>query len=162
MNPFAQLGLLAELAIALLGFIAVFTIFARQDGKFAASDKHFIQAMVLNCAGIGLLAVLPRVLSNIVETELVWKICVATGFVFGISITIHIARDQLRMPKEEAEKVHIMWHIIAWSIGFGAFLFLLAPYLDLISFLAAYMGAVSLLFANSVWCFVAIVFRKFF
>ena len=162
MNPLAQFGLLAELAIALLGFIAVFTIFARTDGKFADSDKHFIQAMVLNCAGISALAVLPRVLSHIVESERVWEICVATGLVLGTIIATHIARDQIRMSKEEAEKVHVMWHVVGWSLGTLAFAFLISPYFGWLSFLAAFMAAMSMLFFNAMWCFVAIVFRKFF
>ena len=162
MNPLAQLGLLAELAIALLGFIAVFTIFARQDGKFAASDKHFIQAMVLNCAGIAVLAVLPRVLWNLVEPDRVWAYCVGAGLIFGMAITFHIARDQIKMPKEEAKKVHFMWHMVGWSVGAGAFLFLVSPYLGFTSYLAGFTGAVSLLFVNAMWCFVAIVFRRFF
>ncbi|MGR8949380.1 MAG: hypothetical protein ACU84Q_15150 [Gammaproteobacteria bacterium] len=162
MDSLEQLGLLAELAIALLGFIAVFSIFARQDGKFAASDKHFIQAMVLNCAGIGVFAVLPRVLWNFMEPERVWEFCVGTAVIFGAGITFHIARDQMNMPKEEAEKVHFMWHVIAWSIGAGAFLFLISPYFGVTSFLAAFIGGVSLLFINAMWCFVAIVFRRFF
>ena len=162
MHALAQLGLLAELAIALLGFIAVFTIFARQDGKFAASDKHFIQAMVLNCAGISVLAVLPRALSHIVEAEEIWRICVATGLVLGSVIATQIARDQMRMPKEEAEKVHFIWHLVGWTLGTGAFLFLFSAYFGWTSFLGAFMAAMSLLFFNAMWCFVAIVFRKFF
>jgi len=43
---FDQLDLVAEIAAALLGFIAVFLALSKSDGRFSESDRHFIQALV--------------------------------------------------------------------------------------------------------------------
>ena len=51
MEAFDQLALIAEIAVALLGFLAVFIALSNKEGRFAESDRHFIQALVL-CAAL--------------------------------------------------------------------------------------------------------------
>ena len=60
MDEFDQLNLVAEIAVALLGFIAVFLALSKPDGRFADSDWHFIQAKVMNGALAIVLALSPR------------------------------------------------------------------------------------------------------
>ena len=47
MNELELLGLIAEIAATLLGFIAVFLALSNEEGRFSAADRHFIQAIVL-------------------------------------------------------------------------------------------------------------------
>ena len=50
MEPFDQLDLVAEIAAALLGFIAIFLALSKKDGRFTESDRHFIQAFVFSAS----------------------------------------------------------------------------------------------------------------
>ena len=114
-NAFSLLGLLAELSIALLGFIAVFSVFSRRDGKFSAADKHFIQAMVLDSVTVTGFAITAHFLRLAIHPEQLWFVC-ATGFVIvGTFVVIFIAVDQAQMPKDESQTIHVLWHIGAWS-----------------------------------------------
>jgi hypothetical protein len=42
LDAFDQLNLVAEIAAALIGFIAVFLALSKTDGRFSESDRHFI------------------------------------------------------------------------------------------------------------------------
>ena len=50
MEAYDQLDLVAQIAAALLGFIAIFLALYRKDGRFAQSDRHFIQALVMSAS----------------------------------------------------------------------------------------------------------------
>lgn len=162
MEQLIHLGLLAELSVALIGFIAIFSVFARTDGRFNASDRHFVQAMVLDCVLVAVLAVVPRILWTIVDPETTWNISLHIGAFLGVLLGVYIARDQLQMPREEAETINLWWHIGGWTWGSFAFFFVVAAYLGVITPVAGYFGAASMLLINGLHCFIVIVFRRFF
>jgi hypothetical protein len=72
LEAFDQLDLVAEIAIALLGFVAIFLALSRADGRFAESDRHFIQALVLGSALAIILALAPRSIILFVTDASVW------------------------------------------------------------------------------------------
>ena len=161
-NAFSLLGLLAELSIALLGFIAVFSVFSRRDGKFSAADKHFIQAMVLDSVTVTGFAITAHFLRLAIHPEQLWFVC-ATGFVIvGTFVVIFIAVDQAQMPKDESQTIHVLWHIGAWSWALVAAVCVFASYFGYWSYQAGFVAALCAIFANALFCFVAIVFRRFF
>ena len=162
MNAYHQLGLLAEVAAAFLGFIAIFIMFSRDDGRFAESDKHFVQGLVVTATSVIILCLLPRVLSLFFPEAAVWEICVFVVVVLGPIIAAYQAWDQFIMPHEEAIKVHWGWHVPGWTLTVFSFLFLIAAALGLLAADGGYMVAMTLLLSVTLWCFIAIVFRKFF
>jgi hypothetical protein len=91
-----------------------------------------------------------------------WKVSLYVGTALGIFLSVYIARDQLQMPKNEAQTVNVWWHIGGWSWGGAAGAFIAAAYLGLITPVAGYVGAASMVLINALFCFVAIVFRRFF
>lgn len=157
-----QLGLLAEIAATYSGFIAVFVIFAGQDGRFTESDKHFIQAMVLNCAFIVTFALLPRVLIISLPEQTVFNSVAVFAACVGAVMAMIIARDQMSMPEEEAEKVHVFWHCVGWALGISAFSSILVGLIYPQHIVVLYIAGLSFVLLNAIWCFIAIVFRKFF
>jgi len=161
MDPLTQLGLLATIAATYSGFIAVFIAFTK-DGRFEVTDAHFVQAMVLGTIGVMVMALTPPVLMLMIPQPRMWFLMAIFGIVGGLPSMIYQAVQQSRLSKEEAAKIPIGWHVPGWALGF----------LALAAFAAAliypgirpglYVAGVTLMLTVSIWCFIAVVFRRFF
>ena len=162
MNPLVQLGLIAEIAATYLGFIGVFIILSKDDGRFAESDKHFVQGLVVTATSAIIFALLPRVLGNFYPSELAWQYSLISFLIIGTVVSGYQAWSQFVMSEEEAKKVHWGWHFVGWAIAMFAMLQILAAVVGFLPTIGAYIGAVTCLSLVSVWTFIAIVFRKFF
>jgi hypothetical protein len=162
LEAFDQLDLVAEIAVVLLGFVAVFLALSRADGRFAESDRHFIQALVLGSALAIILALAPRSISLFVTDASVWYAATILAFVLGsISMFVQV-RLQLRMSRDEAAQIHWMWHFVAWALSIASGLLFLLAILDSTRIAAFYVSGVSLLIPLSLWVFIGLVFRRFF
>jgi hypothetical protein len=161
MDPLTQLGLLATIAATYSGFIAVFIAFTK-DGRFESADGHFVQAMVLGTIGVMVMALTPPVLSMMMPLERMWFVMAIFAIVGGVPSMIYQGMQQSRLSKVEASKVPMGWHVPGWALGFlalaafGAALVLpeMRPGL--------YVAGVTLMLTVSIWCFIAVVFRRFF
>ncbi len=162
LDAFNQLDLVAEIAAALLGFIAIFLALAKTDGRFTESDRHFVQALVLSSVLAVILAMAPRPISLFVGDESVWYAATILAITLGLlNMTVQI-RLQLNMSREEASQIHWVWHLVAWGLGIAsAILFVLALF-DSTRTTAFYVSGVSLLIPLSLWVFTGVVFRRFF
>ncbi len=162
MDAFDQLDLVAEIAAALLGFIAIFLALTKRDGRFTESDRHFIQALVLSSVLAVILAIAPRAFSLFAGDTSTWFAATILAITLGsVNMTVQI-RLQLKMSREEAAQIHWMWHLVAWGIGIAAATLFVFALLDSTRTTAFYVGGVSLLVPLSLWVFVGVVFRKFF
>ena len=161
MDPLTQLGLLATIAATYSGFIAVFIAFTK-DGRFEAADGHFVQAMVLGTIGVMAMALSPPVLSMMMPLERMWFVMAIFAIVGGVPSMAYQAAQQSRLTKQDTSKIPMGWHVPGWALGFlalaafGAALFLpgIRPGL--------YVAGVTLMLTVSIWCFIAVVFRRFF
>jgi len=161
MDPLAQLGLLATVAATYSGFIAVFIAFTK-DGRFESADAHFIQAMVLGTIGVMVMALAPPVLSMMMPLERMWFVMSIFAIFGGVPSMAYQAAQQSRLSKQDNSKIPMGWHVPGWALGFlalaafGAALFLpqIRPGL--------YVAGVTLMLTVSIWCFIAVVFRRFF
>ena len=162
MQAFDQLDLVAEISVALLGFIAVFLALSRSDGRFSQSDRHFIQALVMSSSLAIVLALAPRAISLFAADEVVWTAASILAITLGTMAILVQVRLQLRMSREEALQIHWVWHLMAWLLAVCiAVLFVLALFSgDRIT--AYYVGGVSLMIPLCLWVFIGVVFRRFF
>ena len=162
MDPFDQLGLVAEIAAALLGFIAIFLALSKTDGRFAESDRHFIQALVLSSSLAIVLAIAPRAISLFGHYDSVWFAASTLAIFLGAFAMFMQIRLQLQMTREEAAQIHWLWHVGAWALAVAsASMFVLALY-DSSQVTAYYVTGVSLLVPLCLWVFIGVVFRRFF
>ena len=162
LDAFNQLDLVAEIAAALLGFIAIFLALSKTDGRFAESDRHFIQALVLSSSLAIILAIAPRPISLFVADESVWYASAIMALVLGSLIFTMQIRQQLRMSRLEATQIHWMWHFVAWGLGIASAVLFVFALLDSTRTTAFYVSGVSLLMPLSLWVFIGVVFRRFF
>lgn len=162
MEPFDQLGLIAEIAAALLGFIAIFLALSRADGRFSESDRHFIHALVLTSSLAIILALAPRAISLFATGNPVWFISSLLALFLGALIMFMQGRQQLRMTREEAAQIHWIWHIGAWALGGAVAILIVLGLLDSGRITAYYVSGVSMLMPLCLWVFIGVVFRRFF
>ena len=156
LDAFDQLDLVAEISATLLGFIAVFLALSKGDGRFSASDRHFIQALVLSSVLAIVLALAPRSISLFIVGDAIWDISLIVGIVLGSLTMFLMAWHHLHMPREEAAKVHWLWHAGAWAFGMSAAVLFLLAALRLSNISALYVGGVTLLVPLALWCFISV------
>jgi hypothetical protein len=156
-----QLGLLATIAATYSGFIAVFLAFTK-DGRFESADGHFVQAMVLGTIGVVVMALTPPVLAMMMPMADMWRAVTIFAIGGGVPSMLYQAWQQSRLSKEETAKIPLGWHAPGWGLGFLALAAFIAAmiYPDIRAGL--YVAGVTLMLATSIWCFVAVVFRRFF
>ena len=160
MEPLTQLGLLATIGATYSGFIAVFIAFTK-DGRFEVSDAHFVQAMVLGTIGVMVMALTPPVLSMMMPADRMWFTVTVFAIVGGVPSMLYQAWQQTKLTKEEA-KVPVGWHAPGWALGFMALAAFVAAYLYPDIRAGLYVAGVTLMLTVSIWCFIAVVFRRFF
>lgn len=161
MNAFDQLGDLAGIAATYSGFIAVFIAFTR-DGRFAAADAHFVQAMVLATLFTLLCALSPRVLSLLLPDAQLWMIASWMAVITAVPIGAYQAFMQIQMPGEEQMKISVLWHVPGWALAGASGSSYLAALLGWGPMQGLYVAGTTFSLGIAVWCFMAIVFRKFF
>ena len=161
-DAFDQLTLIAEIAATLMGFIAVFLVLSDREGRFAESDRHFIQALVVNGSMAIVFALLPRGLSFFVLGEELWTVSLVVVALIATFAASYQVRVQLKMSREEAARIHWGWHVTAWGLAAIAGIFVIAGLFGLADAIGMYVGATSFVALIQLWMFVAVVFRKFF
>jgi len=162
LNAFDHLDLVAEIATALLGFIAIFLALSKSDGRFSESDRHFIQALVMSATVAIVLAISPRAISLFVTDASVWLSASILAIILGLLAMFLQARQQFRMSRDEAGQIHWLWHVVAWSLAvIGGGLFILAV-VDDARTSAFFVSGVSLMVVLCLWVFIGVVFRRFF
>ena len=162
MEPFDQLDLVAEIAAALLGFIAIFLALSKKDGRFTESDRHFIQAFVFSASIAIILAIVPRAISLYGADEVAWVGASVLALCIG-SLAIGLqTRLQLSMSREEAVQIHWLWHVGAWALALASAMNFLLALVNDSQVTAFYVSGVSLLVPLCLWVFIGVVFRRFF
>jgi flagellar biosynthesis protein FliQ len=161
MHTFDQLELVTEISATLLGFVAVFLALSNREGKFLASDRHFVQALVVNSAYCLVLGLSPRALSLFLVSSF-WLPSLVIAAVGGLVVSTVMAWTQLRMSQKEKAKVNGLWHVPPWGLALVATTLIVVAFFHMEQASAYYVGATTLLVGISVWCFIAVVFRRFF
>jgi len=157
-----QLQLIAEVSVAFLGFIAIFIALSNEEGRFSASDRHFIQSIVLVSALAICLCFTPQTLLMYFTEDAAWHYSLVMYILAGLAISILTAWEQWHMPQQEAAKVNVLWHVPPWFMAFVIFAFALYALYTGEKIQQAYVTAVTLTIPHSLWCFIAVVFRRFF
>ncbi len=162
MDAFDQLNLVAEIAAALIGFIAVFLALSKSDGRFSEADRHFIQALVVTSALAIVYALVPRSISLFNDNGSIWRTASIVAVILGSMAMFSQARQQLRMSRGEAAKIHWLWHLVAWALAVSSAILFVLALLDSTRTIAYYVSGVSMMVPLSLWVFVGVVFRRFF
>jgi len=120
-----ELALFAELGAAFAGFIAIFLIFARQEGRFSPADSLRIESIVLASFSAVFYSLFPLVLARTgLEGGTVWRVSSVVALASGLFQGSVVARRQIALPAEERGTVGLTHSFITWGLfGVAAVLF---------------------------------------
>ena len=161
MDAFNQLELIAEISATLLGFVAIFLALSNKEGRFSESDRHFVQGLVLCSTSCIVVGIAPRALSLFLESTL-WTYSLIIFAIGGVIVSAIMAWTQIKMSPEEKAGLHVIWHVPSWTLAFITSVLVVAGLAQTHQASAYYVAAASVLMAIAIWCFIAIVFRRFF
>ena len=111
-----ELALIAELGVGFVGFVAVFLIFARREGRFSPADGYRIRVIIIAGVSVIFLALLPLTanLYGLTGTTL-WRSASILGLVTHVAAILHVAPKQRALsPEDRAELVGV---IVPWGIA---------------------------------------------
>ena len=141
--------------------MAVFLALSRSDGRFAESDRHFVQAMVLSSSLCLVMGLTPAGLIGMLGKD-AWFVSLIIGAIGGALVSTVMAWTQWHMPAEESAKVNPLWHVPPWSLAFVGSALIIIGLFDEARSAHYYVLSATVLVGISVWCFIAVVFRRFF
>ena len=111
--------MIAELGVAFAGFLAVFLIFARREGRFSPADSLRVRSIIVSSLSAVFLALLPSALDLYgVNGVALWRAASIVALVVGTILSLHIGRRQLALAPEERAAVGFVHSNIAWGLVF--------------------------------------------
>ena len=120
-SSFAHLSVFAEVAAALVGFVAIFLVLVRREEKFPAEDAIRIRVMVLVGFAVICMSLLPIAIA---ETSLdnvqVWVISSAAFILLIGSVSAFTAVRHFQLPDTARENIPWSNLLIGWSCAAAA------------------------------------------
>ncbi len=112
-----ELALIAELGVAFAGFLAIFLIFARRQGRFSPADSLRVRSIIVSSLSAVFLALLPLALQLYgLQDSSLWRTASVVALTVGTILSLHVARRQLALPPEERAAVGFVHSNIAWGL----------------------------------------------
>jgi hypothetical protein len=113
-----ELILLAELGAAFAGFLAIFLIFARREGRFSPIDSLAVRSMILGSFSTVFLSLAPLALAALEVSELaVWRASSALGLLLILSVGVSMALAHRRVPRDVRSDLKPILVVAAWSLA---------------------------------------------
>lgn len=117
-----HLSLIAELGIAFAGFVAIFLIFARRDGRFSAADSLRVRSIILSSLGVVFIVLAPLLLHSYGLREvLLWRTASTIGLAVGLPTGLNVGARQLRMSVADNAEVGAVHTFVSWGLFLLAF-----------------------------------------
>ena len=113
-----QLALIAQLGIGFAGFVAIFLIFARRDGKFSPPDSLRVRTIILASFTSIFLALLPLLLSLTELNEAtVWRASSLVYLAVVVPSTVIVGRIQLALRPEDRAELGLSNNVTSWVLA---------------------------------------------
>jgi hypothetical protein len=112
-----ELALIAELGVAFAGFLAIFLIFARREGRFSPADSLRVRSIIVSSLSAVFLALLPLAMSLYgLRDAALWRAASVVALTAGTVLSLHIGVRQYKLPAEERAAVGFVHSNIAWGL----------------------------------------------
>ena len=120
-----ELALFAELGAAFAGFIAIFLIFARREGRFSPADSLRIRSIILASFSAVFFSLIPLVLYHAgLSGAGQWQVASAVALIVGLLQGGVVARKQLALSPADRASVGLAHSVITWALyGIAAVFF---------------------------------------
>ena len=118
-----QLTLIAELGVGFAGFLAIFLVFARREGKFSPADGLRVRVILEVSFLTIFLALLPLVLAlSELQPTTVWKGSSLIQVGVALYLSVAIGRRQVALRPEDRAELGLASRIGGWGLGGSALL----------------------------------------
>jgi hypothetical protein len=112
-----ELALIAELGIAFAGFLAIFLIFARREGRFSPADSLRVRSIIVSSLSAVFLALLPLAIHLYgMEDARLWRTSSIVALTVGVLMSVHVGRKQYALPPEDRAEVGFLHSNVAWGL----------------------------------------------
>jgi len=131
-----ELVLFAELGAAFVGFIAIFLIFARREGRFSPADSLRIRSIILASISVVFFSLIPLILTHAgLSGVTLWRTASTVAFIGGLVAGGVVARKHFALSPTDRVEVGMVHSVITWGLfvtaaiffGINAFWFGSAP-----------------------------------
>ena len=118
MNDESVLIGISQLGAVFAGFIAIFMVFVRKDGRLSAADSLRVRSIIHSSVIVVLAPFLPILLSaNGVSNVVLWKASAAIFMVLGLSGSVDVARHHIAMTRQDRTEVGRVHSIVSWGLN---------------------------------------------
>lgn len=108
---------LSQLALIFTGFVAIFLIYVRGDGRFSPADSLRIASMIFTGIGLLFAALSPIMFWSLGLAEFqVWQYSALLQVLVGGPTSLFMARRHLKMTAEDRAEVGLIHSAITWSM----------------------------------------------
>jgi len=114
----AELALIAELGVGFAGFVAIFLIFARRDGRFSPADSLRVRSIITSSfqAVFGALVPLALSLYGLAGSDL-WRFASLIAIACATPVATHIARVHFQLAPTDRAEVGFIHSVTAWGLS---------------------------------------------
>ncbi len=163
MNAADALSLFAELGAAFAGFIAIFLIFARREGRFSPADSLRIRSIILASFSAVFLALVPLILQQAgLSGDVLWRTTSAIALVGGSLAGVLVARKHASLVPADRADVGALHSVVTWGLFALATALLMSNMFSLFSPPSAwrYLTALACALGIAASNFVTIAFQR--
>ncbi len=152
----------SQLGATFMGFVAIFLIFVRQDGRFTPADALRIRALIYTSLLVVAGGLLPVMMFFLLGGDLAWRAAAATMLVIGSAITVDVARSQLKLSKEDLRELVVLHAVVTYALAFVALALSVVVVLGYGSGGVLYTTALMLTVASVMITFITLAFKNLF
>lgn len=113
-----ELALIAELGAAFAGFLAIFLIFAKREGRFSPVDSLAVRSMILSSFSTIFIALVPLALAVLEFSEpVVWRSSSGFGLLVLSLVAVNMGLSQRRIPPSSRTDLNSALVIAVWLMA---------------------------------------------
>lgn len=163
MSGHDELTLIAELGAAFAGFLAIFLIFAKREGRFSPVDSLAVRSMILTSFNTIFIALVPLALAALGFSEpVVWRASSGFGLLVFSLVAVNMGLAHRRIPPSDRTDLNSALVIAAWLMASSAVALFLANVSAVFGTPSAgiHISALVVLLAITALNFVDIAFKR--
>ena len=113
-----ELALIAELGAAFAGFLAIFLMFAKREGRFSPVDSLAVRSMILTSFSTIFIALVPLALAALEFSEpVVWRASSGFGLLGFCLVAVNMGLSQRRIPPSSRTDLNSALVIVVWLMA---------------------------------------------
>lgn len=112
-----QLGIIAQLGAIYAGFLSIFLVFVRREGRFSPADSLWVRSIIYASFGVVFGALIPLAFSLFgFEGARLWRTASFIALAGAILSAGDVARYHIALSAKDREMVGFAHSMITWSL----------------------------------------------